>query len=157
LKKISKRLATACFILLLLSIYGSTTFSKEKELDLFELMGARLYKVFETFGAPRDIFCSSDGRGEAILDYGIFGLQIANKMVDIVYFWETYPDEVMGVKIGNSVDIVVKALGKPSQEKKSTLENEPIYIYYFTKIDKILVIFFDDKLNVKRMQIEWIN
>lgn len=157
MNRIYKKMAAAGFVLFLLTVFSSTTQSQQKNVDLFDFMGARLYKVFESFGAPRDIFCSSDGRGEAILDYGIFGLQISNKMVDIVYFWETYPDEVMGVKIGNSTDIVIKALGKPTQEKKSTSEGEPIYLYYFTKIDKVLAIFFDTQLKVKRMQIEWIN
>lgn len=130
---------------------------KEKGIDLNEYLGARLYKVFETFGNPHDLYCSADGKNETIIDYGPFAFQIGHKEVTIVYFWNNFPGTVFGVSIGTSKDDLEKTYGKPSAVKKSKIDGAAIWIYNIVKTDRMFIVFFDKNGKIDRMQIEWIN
>ncbi|GEM_PF-2852544 len=130
---------------------------KEKEIDLNEYLGVRLYKVFETFGNPNDLFCSADGKNETIIDYGSFAFQIGHKTVTIVYFWNNFHGTVFGVSIGSSMDDLEKTYGKPSAVKKSKIDGTAIWIFNIEKTDRMFIVFFDKNGKIDRMQIEWLN
>ena len=127
--------------------------SKLSKMDLGEYLGARLYKIFQTFGSPEDIICSSDDRGEPIMDFGKFAFQIGSKTATIVYFWENYPGSVLGFKVGDSKFDLEKKYGKPNVEKDGK-DGSLIWIYTFKDIDRYFVVFFDDNAKIKKMQLE---
>jgi hypothetical protein len=127
--------------------------TKLAKMDLSEYLGARLYKLFQTFGTPDDIACSNDERGEPILDFGKFAFQIGAKTVNIIYFWENYPGKVMGFKVGDSRADLEKKYGKPNVEKDAK-DGSLIWIYNFKEIDRYFVVFFDDDAKIKKMQLE---
>ncbi len=142
-------------IVLSANLMAQTT--KQEEIDLNDFMGARLYKVFNTFGTPSDVYCSADGKGEVILDYGIFALQIGNKTVTIVYFWSNFTSTVFGLKMGMPKDDIIKTLGKPGDIKTSAADNNEILIYKLSDTDRMLIIFLDKNNKIYRMQIEWLS
>jgi hypothetical protein len=131
--------------------------NKEKPIDLNEFLGARLYKVFKTFDKPRDVFCSGDGKGEVVLDYGTFAFQIGNKTVTIVYFWENFPGVVFGVKTDMSMDKIKEVLGKPNETKVSKIDGGTILIYTIPQTDRMFVVIFNKQGRIIRMQIEWLD
>jgi len=129
---------------------------KKDPVDLKEFLGVRLYKIFEVFGNPYDLFCSADGKSETILDYGTFAFQVGNKTVNIVYFWENFKGIVFEVSIGTSSEDLFKKYGKPTLEKRSTIDGNVIWVYNLVKTDRMFVVFFDKDNKISRMQIEWI-
>ena len=147
---------TVMFLFLMTSSLNAQD-SNQSRIDLNEFLGARLYKVFQTFGTPRDVFCSADGKGEVILDYGIFGLQIGHKEVTIVYFWGNFPGEAFGIKSSMTATEIEKILGKPDDTKISKSDKTPIYIYNMPDTDRMFIIFFDKNNKIDRMQIEWLD
>ena len=157
----NKIFTSRIYLLLIISIFFSSALvaqnNKQKGIDLNEFMGARLYKVFKTFGNPRDLFCSADGNNETIMDYGSFAFQIGNKEVTIVYFWDNFPGKVFGVAMGTSKTDLEKQYGKPDLVKHSKIDGNLIWIYNLPDTDRMFIVFFDKNEKIKRMQIEWLS
>ena len=119
-----------------------------------DYLGGRMFKIFQTFGHPTDVFCSSDANNETILDYGKFAFQIGKKTVTIVYCWGTYDKAENGIKIGDLKKDVEAKLGKPDKEKNSTLDSSLIWIWNYKETERYFVIFYDEDAKVKKMQWE---
>ena len=113
--------------------------------------------MFKTFSTPFDVFCSADGKGEVVLDYGQFGFQIGNKMVSVIYFWENFPGTVFGVTTKMTAEQIIEKLGKPSETKVSKIDGGNIYIYTMPDTDRMFVIIFNKQGSVTRFQIEWLS
>ena len=154
-KRIYGYLSVILLILMTANMFGQE--SEKSKTDLNEFLGVRLYKVFKTFGTPRDVFCSADGRGETILDYGAFAFQIGNRTVSIVYFWENFTGKVFGLTIGMTAEQVKKAIGNPNDIKQSKADGTPIWIYNLIDTDRMLVIIFNKSNKIERIQIEWLS
>jgi len=145
-------------IVIILIISGSFLLAQESTATvpdkIGDYLGIRLLKIFQTFGHPTDVFCSSDQTNETVLDYGKFGFQIGKKTVTIVYCWGSYDKAENGVNIGDLKKDVETKIGKPNKEKNSTLDGSLIWIWNYKETERYFVVFFDEDAKVKKMQWE---
>ena len=157
MKKINLRFILFVIIVSFISfnpIFSQEKTDENKTIDLNEYIGSRLYKVFNDIGLPNDVVCSADGGSGVILNYDIFGIQIDDKIVSVIYFWDNFPGEVFGNKIGTTKKELEEKYGKPDSEKKSSVDGSDVWIYNLKDTDRYFVLIFDENSKVKRIQIE---
>ncbi len=79
-------------------------------------------KVFAKFGYSQDVFAttSESNKPAVFLDFGSYGLEVYNKAVDCCMFFSDWKGAVLGIKMGDTQDAVVKTLGKPDSSDKGT-------------------------------------
>jgi hypothetical protein len=154
------KIRTSLKLIAVILLFGFNAISAQTEntdtnsVDLNDYLGARLYKVFTDIGVPDDVICSAEGRSGVILDYTFFGLQIENKTVSVIYFWNNFPGEVFGNRIGLTKKEIESKYGKPDSEKTSSVDGSLIWIYGLKDTDRYFVIIYDENAKVIRYQIE---
>jgi hypothetical protein len=86
--------------------------------DIAAMLGQPLASVFTKYGAPNDVFVTGAGTKTpgVIADFGKFGFEVRDKKVVECEFWLGFPGSVMGAKIGDMADDIVKEMGKPAED-----------------------------------------
>jgi hypothetical protein len=82
---------------------------------IMDLDGCRMARIFARFGYPSNVFAATDSKKNptVCLDYDGYMFEIRQKNVIACYFFSPWDSEVLGCKLGDSPDEVLKKLGKP--------------------------------------------
>jgi hypothetical protein len=111
--------------------------------DVADVLGQPLASVFTKFGAPSDVFVTgakSKNPG-VVVDYGKFGFEIHDKKVTECDFWSDWTTPVMGAKIGDMADDIVKEMGQPAEDIKNADGTEVMVWHGSDKKTKISIAY----------------
>jgi hypothetical protein len=119
--------------------------SRPSSSAIIDLDGCRLPSVFARCGYPTDAFAATDTKKHptVCLDYGNYLIEVRDKNVIGCYFFGDYDAPVLGCKLGDSPEEVIKKLGKPRLQ----IENEggkQAMFWDFKDHDRRLQIGFKD-------------
>lgn len=85
--------------------------------------GGRLAKMFTQFGFPSDVWAdrgTTEAQDDVFLGYGAYGFKVRDKVIRVCFFFKGWKDPIRGIKIGDSLEEVVKVLGNP----RTTIKNK---------------------------------
>jgi hypothetical protein len=131
---------------------GSAKQPTDKE--VLDMCGARLKKVFAKFGTPVDLIVSDDNDGGVNLDYGTFGFKIKAKTATTCFFWPEWTGSVKGIKIGDTKEQVLKALGKNTKTFNRPDGQEDYGWAVTDPEDTVFWTYFDKDGKVRKMDVE---
>lgn len=114
--------------------------------EIIDVDGCRLARVFGKCGYPASIFPSTDRKKNptVCLEYDGYMFEIRQKGVIGCYVYAPFAGEVLGCKVGDSTDEVLKKLGRPRLEGKEK-DGKQTMIWDFKDQDQDLQISFQDK------------
>jgi hypothetical protein len=156
------RTITACAALMIAlanaAAQDATAPKKDKISDIvvINLCGNHLTKMFLQCGTPLNVVPirgDTEDDDEVICDYGSYMFRVRNKMIRHGFFLKDWPGPILGVKMGDSREEVLKILGKPSMTFKNKegvitdfgFDMKELGVQVFTK--------FDEEGKMKRVQI----
>jgi hypothetical protein len=105
---------------------------------VINMCGGRLAKMFATFGTPEDAWAdrgTSEAHDDVFFDYGPYAFKVREKIVRVCFFFSPWSEPVRGMKIGDTPEQVIKALGKPSITVKNKEGEITAYGYEWKDID----------------------
>jgi hypothetical protein len=121
---------------------------------IIETCGGRLKKVFAQYGPPQDVYASGGEKNDSVtLDYGPFAFQVREKIVRICFFRSQWKGAIKGIKIGDTRDSVVKAMGEKYTTAKNADEVDD-YAWELKDQDADLWVIFDKESKVASVQVE---
>jgi hypothetical protein len=111
--------------------------------DIAAMLGQSLANVFAKYGAPADVFVTgADTKTPSVIaDFSKFGFEIRDKKVIECEFWLGWPGPVMGAKIGDVADDIVKEMGQPAEDIKNADGTELMEWHNSDKKIKISIAF----------------
>jgi hypothetical protein len=130
---------------------SSTQGAPPSDKEIINVVGDRMSKVFPKFGYPEDMFASdaSSDTPAVFLDYGSYGFKIRKKVVYCCMFFTDWKGTILGAKMGDSLDDVVKKLGKPKTSDKDD-DGLAYMLWSFKEWDGTLEVDFDKDNKMKR-------
>ncbi len=113
--------------------------------EIIDLNGCRVARVFAKCGYPTGVFPSTDGkkRPTVCLEYDGYMFETRQKGVVGCYVYAPYAGEVLGCKIGDTPEDVIKKLGRPRLEGK-VKDGKQTMLWDFKDQDQDLQINFEN-------------
>lgn len=114
--------------------------------EIISLDGCRLARVFAACGYPKSIFPSTDSKKNptVCLEYNGYMFETRQKTVNGCYVFAPYSGDVLGCKVGDTTDEVLKKLGRPRLEGKEK-DGKQTMLWDFKDQDQDLQINFENK------------
>ena len=119
--------------------------------------GARLSKMFARYGQPKALWVArgnAEDDDEVICSYeGGYMFRVRGTEVKRCFFWKQWKGSIHGIKIGDSREEVLKALGDPSMTFKDKDGVVTDYGYKFKDLDVKFFANFDKDGKVWRVEV----
>lgn len=122
---------------------------------LISIRGGGLERM-QQFGAPELVIAKrgkESDNDDVLFNYGPFILRVHHDTITNCFFLNTWKGSIRGIRIGDSREDVVNALGKPRIiYSKAGVETD--YGYVLKDSNAMLYANFNDDGNVKRVEID---
>jgi hypothetical protein len=158
------RMIMACAALIALVVANagaqdSTTSGKDAVTDttIINLCGGRLAKMFAQCGTPSNVLAirgDTADEDDVICDYGDYMFRVREKVIRCCFFRTDWKGPIRGIKIGDSREDVVKALGTAPITVKDKNGIVTAYGYRMKDLGVEFYTNFTEDGKVKRVEID---
>jgi hypothetical protein len=123
---------------------------------IIDTCGARMAKMFAVYGTPQDVWADrgpTEAEDDVFFGYGPYGFKVRDKVVRVCFFFKGWEGPIRGIKIGDGLDDVVKALGNPSMTVKDKNGVVTAYGYDLKDLDANFFANFHEDGKVWRVEV----
>jgi hypothetical protein len=123
---------------------------------IINLCGGRLAKMFAQCGIPENIQVKrgdTPDEDDVLCVYESYGFRVRDKVIRTCFFWSNWKEPIRGIKIGDTRENVVKALGKAPSVDKDKDGAITAYGYDLKDLDADFFTNFDKDGKVWRVEV----